>query len=465
MCIEQRAGAQLAGAEVHVCDLLDPPSVERLLAVLRPTHLLHFAWIATPGVYWVSAENFSWVAASLHLVRAFHRNGGIRAVIAGSCAEYDWSRVDVCREDSSATRGQRGKWRNTLCSVQTCTAKHARELRLMPRACPSPGGAFSRRSVRTNTPSVSCRQWCRICSSIRRRPARTDARCAIFCTSPTSATAFAALLDSTVQGPVNIGTPERVSIAAARRAHWKRIGRTDLVRLGARASPANEPAVLVPDVRRLYEEVGWRPAFTLDEALADTIQWWQEALARGAIGEPPGDLAALEWVPRRRRAPQRVWFTRLSKSATYSGLVVLQTVAALDVGAAGGAHARPQLGGGDQALEGTLPFRRVTRVEARAAIDDGLGVRADRGCDAGQRCGHVLQQLECTFAARPLIIGQRHDADVRPGKSGNFGIRHSSAPASIGTSGQSGKLEQITRSRNVGWRAARRARAGRRISR
>ena len=29
----ERAGAQLAGAEVHVCDLLDPPSIERLLAV------------------------------------------------------------------------------------------------------------------------------------------------------------------------------------------------------------------------------------------------------------------------------------------------------------------------------------------------------------------------------------------------------------------------------------------------
>jgi nucleoside-diphosphate-sugar epimerase len=98
--------------------------------------------------------------------------------------------------------------------------------------------------------------------------------------------AFAALLDSTLQGPVNIGSPERVSIAALVERIAKRIGRTDLVRLGARASPANEPAVLVPDVRRLYEELGWRPGFTLDEALADTIRWWQEALARGAVGQP-----------------------------------------------------------------------------------------------------------------------------------------------------------------------------------
>jgi nucleoside-diphosphate-sugar epimerase len=98
--------------------------------------------------------------------------------------------------------------------------------------------------------------------------------------------AFAALLDKPLQGPVNIGSPERVSIAALVERIAERIGRPDLVRLGARASAANEPAVLVPDVRRLYEEVGWRPGFTLDEALADTIQWWQNALARGAVAQP-----------------------------------------------------------------------------------------------------------------------------------------------------------------------------------
>jgi nucleoside-diphosphate-sugar epimerase len=78
-----------------------------------------------------------------------------------------------------------------------------------------------------------------------------------------------------------------VSIAALVERIAKRIGRTDLVRLGARANSANEPAVLVPDVRLLYDEVGWRPRFTLNEGLADTIRWWQEELARGS---PPQRL-------------------------------------------------------------------------------------------------------------------------------------------------------------------------------
>jgi nucleoside-diphosphate-sugar epimerase len=281
----ERAGAQLAGAEVHVCDLLDPPSIERLLAVLQPTHLLHFAWIATPGVYWVSAENFSWVAASLQLVRAFHRNGGIRAAIAGSCAEYDWSRVDVCREDSSATAGSAGSGATpyAVCklALQNMLASYGASagLSIAWGRIFSPFGPYEHpeRLVPSVVQNLLQNQAA---------PCSHGRQVRNFLHVADVGAAFAALLDGTVQGPVNIGTPERVSIATLVERIAQRIGRTDLVRLGVRASPANEPEVLVPDVRRLYDEVGWRPAFTLDEALADTIRWWQEALARGAIGEP-----------------------------------------------------------------------------------------------------------------------------------------------------------------------------------
>ena len=43
-----------------------------------------------PGQYWISSENLRWVQASLDLVRAFGEHGGQRAVLAGTCAEYNW---------------------------------------------------------------------------------------------------------------------------------------------------------------------------------------------------------------------------------------------------------------------------------------------------------------------------------------------------------------------------------------
>jgi nucleoside-diphosphate-sugar epimerase len=89
---------ELRGAEIHVADLLSETGPDELLAAAQPTHLLHFAWVATPGLYWNSTENFQWVSASERLLRAFRSHGGSRAMMAGSCAEYDWSRVEECDE-------------------------------------------------------------------------------------------------------------------------------------------------------------------------------------------------------------------------------------------------------------------------------------------------------------------------------------------------------------------------------
>src|SRR5262249_26712895 len=88
----------------HSCDLFDTDRVTALLAAVRPTHLLHLAWIATPGVYWTSPENHRWVEASKHLLATFAECGGHRAVVAGTCAEYDWSGNGVCRERETPTQ-------------------------------------------------------------------------------------------------------------------------------------------------------------------------------------------------------------------------------------------------------------------------------------------------------------------------------------------------------------------------
>ena len=100
--------AQLRGAELHATDLLDAAATERLLNRVRPTHLLHFAWIATPGIYWTSDENRRWLASSTQLLRHFQAQGGVRAVMAGTCAEYDWSQAEVCIEGVSALADEAG---------------------------------------------------------------------------------------------------------------------------------------------------------------------------------------------------------------------------------------------------------------------------------------------------------------------------------------------------------------------
>ena len=67
----------------HQCNLFDADGTASLLREIQPSHLLHFAWIATPGIHTSSPENVTWMEASLRLVRLFVENGGKRVVAAG----------------------------------------------------------------------------------------------------------------------------------------------------------------------------------------------------------------------------------------------------------------------------------------------------------------------------------------------------------------------------------------------
>src|SRR5262245_36055413 len=69
-----RRGDAPAPATTHRGDLLSAADVSAVLAAVRPSHLLHLAWVTTPGAYWTSTENLAWLGAGLHLLREFAAN-------------------------------------------------------------------------------------------------------------------------------------------------------------------------------------------------------------------------------------------------------------------------------------------------------------------------------------------------------------------------------------------------------
>jgi nucleoside-diphosphate-sugar epimerase len=91
--------------------------------------------------------------------------------------------------------------------------------------------------------------------------------------------AFAALLGADVEGAVNVGAADGIAIADLLGRIAERVGRHDLIKLGARATPPSEPPLLIPDIGRLRAEVGFEPRWSLDAGLDDTIRWWRRALA------------------------------------------------------------------------------------------------------------------------------------------------------------------------------------------
>ncbi len=260
---------------MHRADLLDAAATDSLLAAVRPTHLLHFAWIATPGAYWTSADNMRWLQAGRHLAQGFLAAGGQRAVMAGSCAEYDWARASVCREGSTpladaasvapvAYAASKISMYRSLCGLGQRFGASTAWGRIFFQFGP---GENASRLVPTVIRSLLAGREA-LCT------AGTQVRS--FLHVADVGDAFAALLDSPVPGAVNIGSGEPIAIAALIGRIAAQIGRTELVRLGAKPLPAGEPALLVPDLARLRGELGWQPRFTLETAIADTIAWWRQ---------------------------------------------------------------------------------------------------------------------------------------------------------------------------------------------
>lgn len=87
-----------AFADFIEADLLDTSNFVSSVRDSEATHLLHLAWYTEHGKYWTSPLNLRWIETSVRLVEAFCEAGGHQVVVAGTCAEYDWS-YGYCKED------------------------------------------------------------------------------------------------------------------------------------------------------------------------------------------------------------------------------------------------------------------------------------------------------------------------------------------------------------------------------
>jgi len=251
----------------HEGNLLASGEPSRLIAAVRPTHLLHFAWSAPPGLFWTTPENVDWVAATLALARAFAENGGQRFVGAGSGAEYARSDED-CDERTTPLEPA------TL--YGTCKLAAHRVVGAFAR------GRFSSAWGRIFHLYGPHEDRSRLVPAvIRALLEQRDAECTAgtqvrdFMHVQDVAAAFVALLDSDVEGAVNIASGRPARLADVIANIGAALNAPDRIRLGARPIPAGEFPRVTATVTRLRDEVGWSSARDLDRGLAETIAWWR----------------------------------------------------------------------------------------------------------------------------------------------------------------------------------------------
>ncbi len=258
-----------ASVKAYEADLFNAQQVAKLVSLIKPTHLLHFAWYTTPCKYWSSEENLEWVKSSINLFQEFVANGGKRIVVSGTCAEYEWGPEAPCDEYSTPLKAATlyGACKAALYQVLDAYARQKNISYSWGRIFFLYGpNEYSERLV----PSI-------IQKLLKNEvaPCSHGNQIRDFMHVEDVASAFVALLNSEVQGAVNIASGQNTTLRHVIDAISHKLNAIDKVHYGAR--PINsEPPIIAANVNRLINEVKWSPKYSLEEGLDQTIAWWQQ---------------------------------------------------------------------------------------------------------------------------------------------------------------------------------------------
>lgn len=260
----------------HQANLLDAAQTKALVREVKPSHLLHLAWYTHHGRFWTAPENLSWVQGGLGLIKDFTEAGGARLVVAGTCAEYDWNH-GVCREGVTPL----------VPATLYGTYKHALQL-MLDSWCKQAGlsGAWGRVFSLYGPGENPQRLVASVISALLKREVATCGNSGLirdYSHAEDVASAFVALLDSKLEGPVNIGSGESATLHDIVETIARKLDGRDLIKFRV-PSPGSggEPELLVPDITRLLS-TGWKRRFDLDSGLDDTINWWREQAGQGRV--------------------------------------------------------------------------------------------------------------------------------------------------------------------------------------
>ena len=258
------------GMTAHQCDLLDRRAAAALIASVRPSHLLHFAWYAVPGKFWTAPENRDWATATLALIRAFAAAGGRRAVCAGSCAEYDWSHATLSEAATPLAP-----------STLYGTAKNGTRAGLESAAAAvGLGWAWGRIFWLHGPHEPPGRLVSDVVTGLlagRRVPVSAGTQVRDFLHVEDVARAFAALTDSDGTGAVNIASGEPIAVRTVVETIGALTGRGDLIDFGALPMRAGEPPCLVADTTRRCAMIDVVPRYDLRNGLQQTIDSYRAA--------------------------------------------------------------------------------------------------------------------------------------------------------------------------------------------
>ena len=244
----------------HAADLRSAMDAMRVIEAVRPTHLFHGAWMATPGVYLSSPENLDWMQAGVAFVRTFAEQGGQRFVGVGSSAEYAVSDVP-CEEDCTPLQPTSvyGQCKVALWYAVQALAQHHKMQAAWGRLfLPYGPGDAPARLIPTAVSHLRAGKPLSLSHGEQKRD---------FIYAPVAAKMFVRLLNSDADGAFNIGTGEARSVRSVIEAVADRFSARNCLRFGVIPLREGEPPVLVASMKKCQMLLGVENLTPFEEAL------------------------------------------------------------------------------------------------------------------------------------------------------------------------------------------------------
>ena len=224
---------------------------------------VHLAWYVEPGKYLHAAENKDWVVASLRLAEMLKETGCRRFIATGTCLEYAIS--DPPQRESSPTQPSTPYVQAKLelfDALQSIGIEIA-WLRFFYQYGPAED---PRRLVPVVINSLLRNQEMKLVPGDRVRD---------YLHIEDVASAVGAVADSKLTGAVNIGSGIPVTVREIALKIGEMLDRVNLLKVGVLPYAASEPMHLLADNTKLRDGTGWKPRYSLDEGLRQTIEWWK----------------------------------------------------------------------------------------------------------------------------------------------------------------------------------------------
>lgn len=271
-----RGAFEAPGVAWHAANLLNAEQCRQLIHEIRPSHLLHLAWDVSTG-YWSRPNNDDWASATLALASEFHGAGGRRFVAAGTCAEYDWTEITGPLTEHGSPR----RPATVYGRAKEATRRQLAEISAAAGGSLAWGELFhsygESEKLDRLVPIV-------IKNLLTGQPAPLTSGKQIrdFLDVRDIGAGFAAIIDSAVEGPVNLASGIGISVHSLCEKLGALCQRPDLLQFGRLPDRPDDPPSLIADTTRLRNEVGFTPAISLEAGLSHTVKWWRPSVAISA---------------------------------------------------------------------------------------------------------------------------------------------------------------------------------------